>query len=1052
MFSKFFIERPIFAIVISIVMVVAGLVILMDLPITRYPEITPGTIKTTTRYLGASADVVEETVATPIEQELNGTEKQIYFDSLLTNDGQLTLTSTFEVGTNLDIAQVQVQNRVGYAEPKLPSEVRQQGVVVKKQSTDILMVLSVYSPDKSYDELYVSNFVKINIKDALARVPGMGDVFVLGEREYGMRMWVNPNQLYKLGMTPADITTAVKEQNFQAAAGKIGQPPNPPGQEIEYTVKAKGRLKSKEEFEEIILRANPDGSTVKIKDVARVELGAYDYGVNSRLNSGPGSLIILYQLPGANAIEIAEAVLKVMKEREPLFPKGLTYQVTYDSTLFVKESIHEVLKTLYEAVFLVILVVFLFLQNWRATLIPLLTVPVSLIATFMVFPMLGFSVNVLTLFGLVLAIGIVVDDAIVVVEAVEHNMHHRKLSPKDATLEAMKEVSGAVVAIALVLMAVFIPVAFIKGITGRMYQQFALTIAISVGFSAINALTLSPALSALLLKPSHGSGGILGKFFKGFNWAFDKTTQGYLRIARLLIRRMLLLGVTMGVVFYGIWQLYAITPSGFLPDEDEGYYIVDAALPPGASLIRTAEIIEKMEEVAKQSPGMENYFTIAGQSLVTNIFASNVGSMFVVLKPWKERKSPELQAAALIRQIQTKFSAIPGARITAYNVPPIKGLGSAGGFNMKIQDRGGKDGHALAEAAQLVVEAAKKRKEIGIVVSTFSPKEPQLWLDMDRERCKTLGVPISDVFQALQTYLGGLYINDFNLYGRTYRVMMQAEAEFRQDPKDISRFYVRSTSGQMVPLNEVVISSPTNGPLSLNHFNMLRSADIMGAPAPGYSSGQALQAMEEVATQVLPQGFGFEWTTMAYQEKKAEPIGPVFAFAVLMVFLFLAAQYESWLIPIAVILAVPTGVFGAILSVWGRGIANDIYANIGLIMLVGLIAKNAILIVEFARQQRSEGKSIVDAAVESAKLRLRPILMTSFAFILGCVPLAISKGAGAASRVSLGTAVVGGMLVGTCIGIFVVPAFYVIFQKLVEWRKPQPTVPDTAHSHSGGKA
>jgi hydrophobe/amphiphile efflux-1 (HAE1) family protein len=1052
MFSKFFIERPIFAMVISIVMVVAGLVSLMELPITRYPEITPGTIKTTTRYLGASADVVEETVATPIEQELNGAEKQIYFDSLLTNDGQLTLTSTFEVGTNLDIAQVQVQNRVGYAEPKLPSEVRQQGVVVKKQSTDMLMVITVYSPDKAYDELFVSNFVKINIKDALGRVPGMGDVFILGEREYGMRMWVNPDQLYKLGMTPADITAAVKEQNFQAAAGKIGQPPNPPGQEIEYTVKAKGRLKSIEEFGEIILRANPDGSTVKIKDVARVELGAFDYGVSSRLNSGPGSLIVLYQLPGANAIEIVDQVKKVMKERESLFPKGLTYQYTYDSTLFVRESIHEVLKTLYEAVFLVILVVFIFLQNWRATLIPLLTVPVSLIGTFMVFPMLGFSVNVLTLFGLVLAIGIVVDDAIVVVEAVEHNMAHRKLGPKEATLEAMKEVSGAVVAIALVLMAVFIPVAFIGGITGRMYQQFALTIAISVGFSAINALTLSPALSALLLKPGHGSGGILGKFFKGFNWGFDKTINGYLSIVRLLIRRMLLVGVTMGVVFYGIWQLYAITPTGFLPDEDEGYFIVDIALPPGASLSRTNAVVEQIEGLAKELPGMENYFTIAGQSLVTNIFASNVGSMFVVLKEWKERKTEDLHAASLIRQIQPKLAAIPGARIVAYNVPPIKGLGNAGGFNMKVQDRGGKDVNALAEAAQLVVEAAKKRKEIGMVVSTFSPKEPQIWLDMDRERCKSLGVPISDVFQALQTYLGGVYINDFNLYGRTYRVMMQAEADFRQKPEDIARFYVRSTSGQMVPLNEVIISSSTNGPLSLNHFNMLRSADIMGAAAPGYSSGQAIAAMEEVAAQVLPQGFGYDWTTMAYQEKKAEPIGPVFAFAVFMVFLFLAAQYNSWLIPIAVILAVPTGVLGAIFSVWGRGIANDIYANIGLIMLVGLIAKNAILIVEFARQQRSEGKSIVEAAAESAKLRLRPILMTSFAFILGCVPLAISSGAGAASRVSLGTAVVGGMLVGTILGVFVVPSFYVIFQRIVEWRKPLPTAAETAPSHSGGGA
>jgi HAE1 family hydrophobic/amphiphilic exporter-1/multidrug efflux pump len=729
-----------------------------------------------------------------------------------------------------------------------------------------------------------------------------------------------------------------------------------------------------------------------------------------------------------------------MQELKKTFPKGLEYQITYDSTLFVKESIHEVTKTLYEAVILVILVVFIFLQNWRATLIPLLTVPVSLIGTFMFFPLLGFSVNVLTLFGLVLAIGIVVDDAIVVVEAVEHNMAHRHLSPKEATLAAMREVSGALVAIALVLMAVFLPVAFIPGITGRMFQQFALTIAVSVGISAFNALTLSPALSALLLKPGVQTRGPLGAFFRGFNWAFDRTTTGYLSVVRLLVRRLILVALTVGLVIFGVERLLAAVPSGFLPDEDEGYFIVDVALPPGASLLRTDQVNTQAEAIVKELPGVENYFSLAGQSLVTNIFGSNLGTLFVVLKPWHERHDKALHASALINQVRARFAAIQGGRVIPYPVPPIKGLGSAGGFNMKIQDRGGKDVASLAEATNLVIEAARQRPEIGGVVTPFAVTEPQLWLDLDRERCKILGVPIADAFQALQTYLGGLYINDFNLYGRTFRVVMQAEAEFRQTPEDLEKFYVRSTSGKMIPVREVVTLSGTNGPLVLNHFNLLRSADIIGVPASGYSSGQAIQAMEEVAAKVLPPGFGYAWTTMAYQEKKAASVGPIFAFALVLVFLLLAAQYESWSLPLGVIFGVPMGVFGAMVFIWHGGMANDVYSSIGLILLVGLIAKNAILIVEFAAQQRREGKTIREAAMEAAHLRLRPILMTAFAFILGVVPLMLSSGAGAASRVSLGTAVFGGMLIGTILGVFVVPSFYVVFQGISEWWSPVPAV------------
>jgi hydrophobe/amphiphile efflux-1 (HAE1) family protein len=751
--------------------------------------------------------------------------------------------------------------------------------------------------------------------------------------------------------------------------------------------------------------------------------------------------MVIYQLPGANAIAIADQVVKTMQELSKTFPQGLAYQITYDSTLFVRESIHEVTKTLYEAVILVILVVFIFLQNWRATLIPLLAVPVSLVGTFIFFPVLGFSVNVLTLFGLVLAIGIVVDDAIVVVEAVEHNMAHRGLGPKEATLEAMREVSGALVATSLVLMAVFLPVAFISGITGRLYQQFALTIAVSVGISAFNALTLSPALSALLLKPGGQARGLLGRFYGGFNWAFDRTTNGYLRIVRILVRRLIFVGLILGLVLFSISRLLATVPTGFLPDEDEGYFIVDVSLPPGASLLRTDRVNTQAEAMVKDLPGVENYFSLAGQSLVSNIFASNLGTLFVVLKPWEERHDKALHVTSLIEEARARFATIEGGRVTPFNVPPIKGLGQAGGFNMKIQARGGQDVASLDEATKLVVEAARQRPEVAGVITTFTANEPQLWLDLDRERAKLLGVPINDAFQALQTYLGGLYLNDFNLYGRTFRVLMQAESQFRQTPEDLQRFYVRSTSGKMIPVSEMVTLTGANGPLVINHFNILSSADILGGPAPGFSSGQALQAMEEVATKVLPPGFSYAWTTMAFQEKQAAgTAGPVFIFAVVLVFLLLAAQYESWSVPLAIVLSVPTGVLGALLLVWRSGDASDVYSSIGLVLLVGLIAKNAILIVEFARQQRSQGKSIMDASVEAAHLRLRPILMTSFAFILGVVPLVLSSGAGAASRVSLGTAVFGGMLVGTFLGVFVVPSLYVVFQRLSEWRQPLPAV------------
>ncbi len=1035
MISRLFINRPVLASVISVVITLVGLVMVFRLPIDRYPPITPPTVRVTAQYIGASAEVVEQTVAAPIEQQLNGVENMIYFDSKATNDGRYTLTATFEVGTNLDIAAVQVQNRVTLAEPQLPEEVRRNGISVRKQSTSLLMVLALESPGNSYDQLFLSNYTKINVRDALARIYGVGDVQLPGEREYGMRIWLDPDALFKLGLTATDVTRAIQEQNVQAAAGRIGQAPVPAGQENEYTVRTSGRLADPEQFGNIILRANADGSTVRIRDVARTELGAFDYSVFSRFNGKDAVNLLIYQLPGSNAVDVANAVRAEMERLQASFPNDVRYRLIYDSTDFIRASIDEVLHTLFEAIVLVILVVFLFLQSWRATLIPLITVPVSLIGTFMFFPLLGFSVNVLTLFGLVLAIGIVVDDAIVVVEAVEQYIE-RGLSPKEAAFKAMEEVSGAVIAIALILVAVFVPVAFLDGITGQLYRQFALTIALSVVLSAINALTLSPALCALLLKPrheGHADTGLLARFFAGFNTMFDRTLNGYGHSVRALLRRSLLVAATLGVVLFGIYGMYRITPGGFLPSEDEGYFIVDISLPNAASLERTGQVMREVERIVQAQPGVKDVFNLGGQSFVSGNNASSVGTLIGVLKPWDQRTAPGEHAIDIVGALQQKLFTIPGAFILVFNPPPIQGLGNTGGFNVKLQDRSGGDVATLAKVTDDFLNAARANPAIAQAVTTFQPAEPQLRLEVDRERARTMDVPINDVFQTLQTYLGGLYVNDFNLFGRTYRVVAQADPNFRRTPEDINRLYVRSLDGQMVPLSVLVRTVPTNGPLSLGRYNLFRAADVIGGSPPGVSSGQAIEALEGAA-RTLPAGFAIEWTGMSFQEKKAGSSIGVFAFSLLMVLLFLAAQYESWIIPIAVLLGVPAGVLGAVSTQYLRGIADDVYCRIGLIMLIGLAAKNAILIVEFARQRRAEGLSIEDAALEAARLRFRPILMTSFAFILGVVPLMISNGAGAASRRSLGSAVFGGMLLATILGVFMVPVFFKWMQRLSEWR------------------
>ena len=1031
---EFFIRRPIVAMVISIVTVIVGLVSLSRLPISEYPNVSPTLIQVTSTYRGAAAEAVMESVATPIESKVNGVDKLLYMQSINSNDGKMTLNVTFDVGTDVDIMQVNTQNRVSQAEAQLPDAVKREGVVVNRSSPDILLAIGLSSPKGTYDGIFLGNYADINLIDQIKRVPGVGDVKNFTAQDYSMRIWLNPEKLSILGITPQDVASAIKEQNAQSPAGVIGAEPAPKGQQSQFNIRALGLLKDPKEFAEIIVRSNSDGSQVKIKDVGRVDLGAQTYALRARLDEAPAGALGVYLAPGANAIQTANNVKKILDDAATRFPPDMEYNITLDSTLPILASMDEILHTLIEAIILVLIVVYIFLQSFRATIIPMLTVPVSLLGVFIAFPMLGFSVNTLTMFGLVLAIGIVVDDAIVVVEAVQHHIEHG-MTPVEATRQAMKEVAGPVVAIALILCAVFVPVAFMGGVTGRLYQQFAITIAVSVIFSAINALTLSPALSAMLLrKPTPGRGPIAW-FFGKFNASFEWITNAYGSIVAGLVRKATRSMLLLVVVGGGIYLLGKVVPGGFIPDEDKGYLFVAIELPEGASLQRSDEVLKQVEAVVGKTKGVRSALGICGMNILNSLNVSNAAMMFIGLDDWEERESPELSAKAIALQWNKKFAAIPGARVFAFGPPPLPGYGNVSGFTMELQDRSGGTVDQLASYVQQVTAAAAKRPEISRISTTFQPATPQVKVELDREKAQTLGVPVDDVFQTLQAYLSGLYVNDFVKFGRVYKVFLQAEPQFTSEPNDIGKFFVRNKDGGMVPLSTLVKVSKMSGPNFASRFNLYLSAELMGAPAPGYSSAQAMKAMEEIMAS-MPSNVGYEWAGLTLQEKKSEGQAPlIFGMSVIFVFLLLAAQYESWSLPIAVLLATPTVILGTMAGLFARHFELNVYAQVGLIMLIGLAAKNAILIVEFAKMRRSEGVSTHDAAVEASKLRLRPILMTSFAFILGCVPLMLATGSGAASRSTMGTGVVCGMVAATLIGLFLIPVCYVFIQRFSDEKK-----------------
>jgi HAE1 family hydrophobic/amphiphilic exporter-1 len=1036
--ARFFVNRPIVAMVISIITVMLGLVAMKDLPIAQYPEIVPPMIQVTTTFIGASATDVEASVATPLEQQINGVENMIYMKSTNANDGTLTLRVSFEVGSNLDMNNVLTQNRVSQGMPQMPQSVKNYGVSVKKALAFPLLVLSVKSPKGTYDSNFLSNYTTINITDAISRIQGVGQVNLFGGSDYAMRVWLRPDVIGRLGLTIPDIANAISQQNQLSPAGQIGGPPAAAGTEYTYTVRTQGRLLNEEEFGNIIVRTTAGGSEVRLKDIARLELGTMLYNAVGRHNGTPSAVIAVFQIPGTNAIDVADKIKATMNDLSKRFPRDMEYLVSLDTTLPVVEGIKEIEHTLFEAVALVIIVVFVFLQNWRATLIPLMTVPVSLVGAFIFFPLLGFSINVLSLLGLVLAIGIVVDDAIVVVEAVMHHIEHG-MAPKEATIKAMEEVSGPVVAIGLILSAVFVPVGFMGGITGRLYQQFAITIALSVLLSVVNALTLSPALAALLLKPATGKKSLLTPFYNGFNRVFGYTTDRYVSFAGILVRKSIRSMAFIGILCYVIVMLVQRIPAGFVPEEDQGYILVNALLPDAASLERTDAVMRKAEGVLKANPHIEGFNTISGYSLLTGAYSSNIGFFFVQLKEWAHRPGEEAHSNGIVASLNRAFAQqIPEAAVVAFGPPAIPGLGTGAGFTMQLQDRSGGSTDYLAQQTAKFIEAARKRPEIGRINTLYRASVPQIYADIDRSKVLKAGVPLNDVNTTLGALLGSSYVNDFNRFGRVYKVYVQAEPEFRRDPKQLGLFFVRNKDGGSVPLDTLLATRPGSGPEFTNRFNLFRTAELTGVPASGYSSTQALNALEETARSVLPADMTFDWADMSYQERKAPGVALVFMLAIFLVFLILAAQYESWGLPFSVLLGTPFAAFGAYFGLWaarellGPSYVNNVFAQIGLIMLIGLAAKNAILIVEFAKMEHDQGKGLVEAALNAAKLRFRPILMTAFAFILGVVPLLTATGAGAEARKVMGMTVFSGMLIATILGVLLIPMLFVVVERVME--------------------
>ncbi|SFE12077.1 hydrophobic/amphiphilic exporter-1, HAE1 family [Chitinophaga sp. CF118] len=1035
MIANTFIRRPVTAIVISIVLVLVGLLAMMNLPIGQYPEISPPTVQVTGTYTGADAQTVEQTVATPVEVQVNGTPGMTYMSSNSTNNGAMTLTVNFEVGTDINIAALDVQNRVGIAQPTLPQEVQRLGLTVRKRNPSILLLVALFSPKGSHDITFLDNYTNVFIKDALLRAKGVGDIFTRAD-DFSMRLWLKPDKLAQMGVTADEVKAAITEQNAQIAAGAIGAPPQKAGQTYEYTIFVKGRLTTAEEFGNIIIKTRPsDGTLVYLKDVARVELGKFNYAGNSFVDGKRASYLLVYQAPGSNAIETAEAVYATMAELKKAFPADVDYVVPFESVSVVEVSIHEVVETLLEALALVVLVVFLFLQSWRATIIPVLAIPVSIIATFIFFIPLGFTINTLTLFGFVLAIGIVVDDAIVVVEAVQHNMDHEQMTPKEATYQAMKDISGPVIAIALILAAVFIPVGFIPGIVGRLYQQFAITIAISVLISAFVALSLTPALCTLILRPNHldkNSRG-LNRFFFKFNTWFAHVTSRYSLGVKKSIRLGRYVMIILLCIMIGTLMLFRGKPTGFIPTEDDGRLFITFDLPESSSTERTVAVLHQMMQTLDSVKGIAHYAALGGLNVVSFATKSNSATIFCQLKPWDERKSKALQIGAITAEMQRKLARFKEASVVVIQPPAIPGLGTTAGFSFILEQKSGNpDIKAFEAVLQKFTGAINQRPEIGRAFSFFTARTPGYQLEIDREKAKKMGVQISAIATALQTYLGSSYVNDFTIYGRNFRVLTQADSTYRGDIKDLGQYFVRNTEGSMVPLNvltsyKIIESAPV-----VSHYNLFRSAEINGSSAPGYSSGDAINALKEVAAQVLPEGYGYEFSGLSREELlSGSKTVYIFALSIIFVFLFLAALYESWSVPFSVLLAVPLGAFGAILTLtFLPNLSNNVYAQIGLITLIGLSAKNAILIVEFAKERTDKGMELVTATVEAARLRLRPIIMTSLAFLLGILPLVLATGAGAESRKTMGWTVLGGMFTATFLAIFVVPVLFVLITRL----------------------